>query len=334
MADTICNCPHCNQPVTIDDSWAGQQLQCPACQQAFIAPGGAPPPPAPVRQPTGRPGASHPQRTASASSKAKAKEKSDRGQKIAFAAIVLVVLGVGAFVFVKFGGQLQKKFSESTDKEAAEGGGGGQMGHIADVYDALDRTDPDKMMSDPGPSRPGRREVEVEEKPAPIIPAVWSLDLDTAKIPESEVNGTISGGKFLCDTAELNVVGNAIVLSLQQEEDTAIRGIMVYLRLKPGEKLGGGSWTISKDMKGAGVPPVTKRWQPNPQFAPTTKNYTSGYAMKLELGLIRRGEVKGKVFISLPDTEKTVIAGTFTAETTLPDTPETAAAAAPAPAKQ
>jgi hypothetical protein len=81
-------------------------------------------------------------------------------------------------------------------------------------------------------------------------------------------------------------------------------------------------------MKGATVPQVAKRWRTDPRYAPTIKSYATGYALKLELEPIRQGEVKGKIFISLPDTEQTVAAGSFTAETSLPDTPT------PAPAKQ
>jgi hypothetical protein len=61
------------------------------------------------------------------------------------------------------------------------------------------------------------------------------------------------------------------------------------------------------------------------------KSFATGYAMKLELGPIREGELEGKVFLALPDPEQTVAAGIFTAETTLPDTPASAIGTAAKP---
>jgi len=256
---------------------------------------------------------------------------------------VVLVLGVGGWFVFANAGKWQKQFSEKADKEAKEGDGG-EMGHIANVYDALDATDPDKGFGERGGSSgPPRRsgggaradaddEVMAGEKELPIVPAVWTLDLDSGKIPQGRVNGTVAGGKFVCDSARLEVVGNAVVLSLRQGEDLVPeREILVYLHLKAGEKLGGGSWNVTKEMKGASVPQVAKRWKIDPKFSPALKSFATGYAMKLELGPIRDGELKGKVFVALPDTEQSVAAGIFTAETSLPDTPVNPATAAAKP---
>src|SRR5262245_9498835 len=42
MAELRISCPHCNKEITCDDQWAGQELQCPLCQGAFVMPGAAP----------------------------------------------------------------------------------------------------------------------------------------------------------------------------------------------------------------------------------------------------------------------------------------------------
>jgi hypothetical protein len=47
--------------------------------------------------------------------------------------------------------------------------------------------------------------------------------------------------------------------------------------------------------------------------------FSSGYAMKLELGQLVNGALPGKIFVALPDTEQSVAGGTFTASTSLPD---------------
>jgi hypothetical protein len=168
----------------------------------------------------------------------------------------------------------------------------------------------------------------------PVIPAIWTLDLNAAKIPEGRANGKISGTNFVVQTARLDYAGTTPVLSLRQGTGPSPdREILVYLRLKAGEELGGHTWTVTKDMKGASVPQVTKRWKTNPKFAPTQKNFPTGYAMKLELGKISDGEVIGKIFVALPDPEQTVVAGIFTAATSVPDsgTPATANPAAATP---
>jgi hypothetical protein len=156
------------------------------------------------------------------------------------------------------------------------------------------------------------------EKELPVIPAVWTLDIATAKIPEGRANGKISGTNFVVETAGLGIIGNAHVLSLRQGPAASPdREILVYLHPKAGESLTGHVWTVSKDMKGAGVPQVAKRWKTNPKFAPTLKSFSAGYAMKLELGQINNGEISGKVFIALPDAEQSVVAGVFQATTSL-----------------
>ena len=130
--------------------------------------------------------------------------------------------------------------------------------------------------------------------------------------------GHWEGDVFVVETAGLGIIGNAHVLSLRQGPAASPdREILVYLHPKAGESLTGHVWTVSKDMKGAGVPQVAKRWKTNPKFAPTLKSFSAGYAMKLELGQINNGEISGKVFLALPDAEQSVVAGVFQAMTSL-----------------
>jgi len=73
-------------------------------------------------------------------------------------------------------------------------------------------------------------------------------------------------------------VGTAHVLRLTQGAASAPdREVLVYLHPKPGEKLAGNSWNITKEMKGSAVPSVAKRWKPNPKYALSPK-VPVGYA--------------------------------------------------------
>src|SRR5207245_10218921 len=145
---------------------------------------------------------------------------------------------------------------------------GGEMGHIANLYDVLDATEPGGrglgggvQGSGPRPrqttaARPiyvpgerGTREESLasENQDLPVIPAVWTLEVATATIPEGRVNGMISGTNFLADSARLEAT---YVLSLRQGTNASPeREILVYLHPRPGEKISGRTWTVSKDMK-------------------------------------------------------------------------------------
>ena len=104
------------------------------------------------------------------------------------------------------------------------------------------------------------------------------------------------------------------VLSIRQGTNFySDREVMVYLKLKAGESLVGQSWTIGPDTR-TNVPNVVKRWRPNPKFAPQQKSFANGYAMRLEFVNQSEDLVQGRVYLALPDTEQSVIAGQFNAE--------------------
>lgn len=401
MAEIKFNCPHCGQKISLDQLWAGQQLQCPSCNNNITVPiqqaapaqpvrtttaapvpvavakpvsAASPPPsyvaPPPPSVPTGAQprlsiGKGHAPASAPAGGGAPA-PSADRAKPVfrdytkpkeTGGAMKWVKVAVGTIVFCAAayaGYWLITKEQAKLSSRKSEPGDGGQVGHIADLYDALDRTDPDKMGSYSGRSRqgvprlpraatPGQPGGDMDdlddegkpkppEKDLPLIPATWTLDLATAKIPEGRVNGTLSGTNFLVNNARLDVTPTAHVLRLTQGAVAAPdREVLVYLKPKPGEKIAGGSWSVTKDTK-TGIPQVSKRWKPNPKYGLSTKSYPSGYAMKLELGQVNDGVITGKIFLALPDQEQSVVAGIFKAATTLSDaaTPGTPTPTAPA----
>ncbi|HLH52673.1 MAG TPA: hypothetical protein VKY92_03565 [Verrucomicrobiae bacterium] len=251
---------------------------------------------------------------------------------IATIAAVLVVLGAGGYFGYGYINKAQNNLNAAS-KEAAKNSDGGEAGHIAKLNGALAATDPNKLAADarPGSGPRARRTGVGQETPVststadsgasaaapdtqPLIPAVWTLDLTKARIPSGRANGSISGTNFVPDAARIDPVGKAQVLRLLQGQPVSPdREVLIYLHLKSGETLGGQSLSVSQDMAGAGVPQVTKRWKNNPKFAPSFKSFTSGYAMKLELGQVADGAVPGKIFLALPDADQSVVAGNFKA---------------------
>ena len=196
------------------------------------------------------------------------------------AAIVVVVLGaVGYFGYV-FYTQWQAKKAEASRLAAAP-----------------------PPATNAAPAEP---EPPPPPKELPVLPAVWTLDVEQAKIPDGKANGTISGTNFIVETA----MCTPQILGLYEGTPRSPeRAILIYLDLKPGESLTNRDWTVSKDKRGKGVPQVVKEWKTNPRYAPHTKTFSSGYAMKLELGQASSNIISGKIFLALPDTEQSVVAG-------------------------
>ena len=161
-------------------------------------------------------------------------------------------------------------------------------------------------------------------KELPVLAAVWTLDVDKATIPEGKANGSVSGTNFMVE----NAICVPQLLKLYQGAAAAPdREIQIFLRLAAGESLTGHTWTVSaQDPAGKGVPQVVKRWKTNPRYAAQSKTFSSGYAMKLELGEVEANMITGKIFLALPDPEQSVVAGVFKAATGVADASGAAAA--------
>ncbi len=359
MAEMRFPCPQCNQLIACDELWSGHQIQCPTCQASLTvppketatpaAPASPLVPQAPasssprlsIGQARHQPSTAPPQaapgstlaRTAAGFVQPK---KSGSAMKIVGWSLVVVALGVAGYFGFKYVKKTQDSANEESKKQA-QMSDGGQVGHIANLNAVLDATEPGGRMlggggrdaSLPSPRRrSGQNAAAIGgsdgEKELPVVPAIYTLDPATAKIPESKVNGMISGTNFVADGARLVLAqpGTLVLSFYQGKVASPDRDILVYLHLKAGEKLAGRTWEITPDTKGG--PQVWKRWKPDPRFALKPQTYNTGYALKLELGSVTDGEIPGKIFVALPDPEKTVAAGVFTAETTLPDTPPSA----------
>jgi hypothetical protein len=268
-----------------------------------------------------------------------ARGKKNPAMKYLKIAAVVIVVGVAVYFGWGFVSQWQEKANEKR-RQAEKNADGGEVGHIGALYGALDATEPGHALgggmrgSTPGSRRStGPRAIQLgaDGKPMPqaaagaalpVVAPEFTLDAATAQIPESPVNGMISGTNFVMETARIDFVAGAQVLRLIQGPIAAPdREILIYLHPKPGESLVGHKWNVSKDVKSTDVSQVLKRWKANPRVAPQFKAYTTGYALKLELGHISGGNISGKVFVALPDPENSVAAGVFNAKTILVEPP-------------
>jgi hypothetical protein len=209
----------------------------------------------------------------------------------------VVVCGVGAYIGYPYVSEALAKRSEAAK----------QASNVA-TQQVASATAAEGAPADPAAPAP--------EKELPVIAPAWTLAVDKATIPDSKVNGMISGTNFLAEAA---MCTDQVLRLSQGAPASPDREILVYLRLNRGESPTGHTWTVTQEMKGRTVPQVVKRWKSNPRYAAQTKSYASGYAMKLELGVVTNGVIPGKIFVALPDTEQSVVAGVFKASTTLAD---------------
>jgi hypothetical protein len=368
MAETIFACPNCQQDIACDDSYVGQQLQCPLCQALITMPAKAAahsplvPKPPPGKQASLSIGASRNESAAHNAQRQvpvrnlteKAKKQSKTKTWLTFGISVLL-LAAAVVIGWPYLQKWQDKSNEASRKAAKESDGG-QVGHVNELNSVLNATEPGGSMmtgNEPASTAPrsrqggGNRSVTVAEgavdpsgapATAPAvtnnlkaIPPVYAMSLDLAKIPEGKVCGTISGTNFVADLARIDVVAGSQVLRLMQGNPVSPdREIVVYLKLKPGEFLTNRVWAISSEMR-TSVPTVVKRWKPNPKYAAQQRPYASGYTMKLQLGAVdESGRIPGKIFVALPDTEQTVVAGIFTTVAADPNQISAPAQAAPA----
>jgi hypothetical protein len=327
MADFRFNCTACGQEIELDELWSGHQIQCPVCQKEITVPPKPSGPPhatlaaAKPGQPRLSIGQSQTERSAAARpvapqaatleqnlARAKQGQKANP-MKWIVPVVVVLVLAVGGYFGYTYWQDRAAKNSEAAKTAAT---------NSTDQASAATNSD---AASAPAP-----------QKELPVLPPVYTLDVAKAVIPVAKANGMVGGTNFVVEVARLDKVGTSYLLRLVQGTMAAPdRGFMVYLYPNAGEGVTGRTWTVSQDMKGRGVPQVVKVAKTNPRYAAQQKTIYSGYAMKLELGDVKDGMISGKIFLAVPpETEQSVVAGSFQAASGL-DAAAVTPAVAPVP---
>jgi DNA-directed RNA polymerase subunit RPC12/RpoP len=367
MADLKFNCPQCSQLISCDELWSGQELQCPTCQAQILVPARpaeaatqasslVPKPPSsaarlsigrPQHSPAAATGSSYmPAGNPMARKPAPPPKPKKNPMKIVGIGVGVIALAVGGYFGWNYVSDMQNKANEKR-RAAERNADGGEVGHIANLYDALDRTEPGGRGMDGGTrgsgprARDGTKAITVAanaapadpgavDKKAPVTAPAYTLEIALAKIPEGRVNGKISGTNFVADSVRIDATPTAQVLRFTQGTPLSPeKEALIYLHPKPGEKVANHTWSIKQDQRGSDVPQVVKRWKTNPKYAPTSRSFAYGYAMKLELGPATNNAIAGKIYLALPDPEETVIAGGFNAVTVAIDTATASAVATP-----
>lgn len=145
---------------------------------------------------------------------------------------------------------------------------------------------------------------------------LWSLNPTNAAIPGGEVVGSIHGHGFRGERAVLK--GDRLSLR-QGASGPPDLGFTVTISAKRAEELSGKAILVSPHAP-ASAPRVVLRWKDD-RLEPVTQHFHSGYAMRLMFGRIADGKIYGRIYIALPDNQKSFAAGNFEAEVTRQNDP-------------
>jgi DNA-directed RNA polymerase subunit RPC12/RpoP len=272
-------CPVCGQHMKCDSSQSGTVMECPTCFQKITAPQ-APETDDPKFIITGRKVGERPIPAAAAGSGAMPKPApQENSSRPAIAFIVLLCAAVVALF--AFHGSIFK----ST---------GGQ--------DAPEPSLPQKPVRPPPPPQP------VLVAPA-ANDALWMLNLDAATIPDSPAAGRIHGQDFIIKQAIFHHGTGTLVLRAGTQGSVDY-GITVNFNGAQLEALVGQSINVSTNTE---APVRVMLFWINKGNSGQI-SFSSGYAMRLEFGVLMNDHLPGKIYLCLPDTERSYLLGTFAAE--------------------
>jgi hypothetical protein len=184
---------------------------------------------------------------------------------------------------------------------------------------------PDKPVATPvTPVAP----VQPSQKKSPTVaPTVstdigWILNLTNLTIPSWTVRGRIRGTEFKFDHA---MVGTNVLI-LRENTNTTDMSVVLFLNQKPGESLSGKRFAVSPDSEPI-LRYVSVAWW-DEQDERQQQRFTNGYALKLEFGNVTRNKITGTnmlagaIYLCLPDTNRSYLAGTFDARILAPRPPD------------
>jgi hypothetical protein len=275
-------CPVCGQHITADSSASGKQLECPTCFQRIVAPQ------APASGDTklilSGSKVSATRSTGFETSGLVSGKSTSRKLKTSLAQLLLLV-ATGGMAFLLWRNELTSLANGLAERA----------------------TSPVKKVAPPPAFK--------SSQPIPSNVS-WSLNITNAPMPAGEVVGSIHGNGFLCERATLKA---GRLLLRQGQGGPPDLGITVTLGARQPAELSGKTVVVTPNAP-VPAPRVVLRWKDDQQ-EPVTEHIHSGYAMKLMFGLATNDRIHGRIFIALPDEQKSFAAGTFDAEMIKPAAP-------------
>ena len=311
------NCSSCGQHLSADTSYVGLQIVCPICGKTVVVPQAAAAPiaVAPAAPPlTPPPLPSQP--------------------KTSGLAIASLICSVGSFVILPLGfipgiicGHMARKKIAATP--GLQGAGlakaGLIVGYIALVlqilailaliaFFAFFATQVKRHSTSPSwtPRTVNKAtrtaQVPPEKETADTEPdgSGWTLKLDDVAFPAGEVTGRIHGETFKVD--KVAIEGGWLKFN-QGKDFFADLGMEVVTFVSPRD-LSGRTFTVPTKETGT-KPHIWMKWKEAGANVPKQRCFTDRYALRLEFGEASGGKLPGKIYLCVPDVEKSFIAGAF-----------------------
>ena len=275
-------CPVCGQHITADGSASGIVLECPTCFQNLIVPH----PPEFGGRKLVLTAAKAPASKLAAAPGHKADAPKSAAQRLKNSLIPLSLLALtGGTAFFLWHQQITSVANKLADRATRS------------------------PMATPPPA------IFRSNYPVPENIA-WTLNATNVGIPSGEVVGSVHGHGFHCERAVLK--GDRLSLR-QGPAGPPELGVTVTLPTKRPEELAGKAFLVGPSAP-VPSPRVVLRWKDDFQ-EPVTQHVHSGYAMKLMFGRIAEGRIYGRIYLAVPDDQKSFVAGNFEAEITRPPEP-------------
>jgi DNA-directed RNA polymerase subunit RPC12/RpoP len=274
-------CPVCGQHMMCDSSQAGSVMECPTCFQKIIAP----------QAPSGddqkfvltgtKVGERPAPKIPTAGFTAGSGGKNSSLGTIVVIVVIIGLLGAGAAVFA---------FRGTIFKSGA-----------APVADD-----------------PNQSSVKNQPPPKPVLVAPpasdtnWTLNLDeVTNFPDGPVAGRIHAIDFIMERSYFQ---NGILTLRAAGHGPLEFGCTVNFGGAQAEALAGQTINVSTNADTAAR--ITLHWKSDTDSG--KDNFESGYAMHLEFGALANNRLPGKIYLCIPDNEKSYLMGNFNADTHKP----------------
>ncbi len=179
----------------------------------------------------------------------------------------------------------------------------------------------DKIFTHAAPSTPLKTVAATNAPPPPPKPVLvappasdtnWMLTLDEAVTPDGPVVGRLHGQDFIAERVSFQ---NGTLTLRAGTRGPVEFGVFINFSGVPPEALAGKVINVSADTEKAA--PVSVRWQ-DASGAVQKGDYNVGYALRLEFGAVAKNRLAGKIYLCLPDVEKSYLMGKFIANINRP----------------
>jgi len=140
----------------------------------------------------------------------------------------------------------------------------------------------------------------------PSSDSYWTLVLNEPAIPATPVAGRIHDQDFIAERASFQ---NSSLVLLAAKHGSDFAAAIDFSGATP-EQLAGKTINVNTNAEKAAK--VTLRWKDDAGRV-QSPSYSGGYALRLQFGALDNNRLPGKIYLCLPDSEKSYLMGKFTA---------------------